>query len=48
MASLLAQMNYDGLFFARIDYADKQYRLENKLAEVIWEGSPNLGSLRPN
>jgi lysosomal alpha-mannosidase len=43
MASLLSLMGYDGLFFARLDYQDKRQRLLDKTAEMIWQGSPNLG-----
>uniref|UniRef100_A0A336LYZ7 Alpha-mannosidase n=1 Tax=Culicoides sonorensis TaxID=179676 RepID=A0A336LYZ7_CULSO len=42
-ASLFAQMGYDGLFFGRLDYQDKQNRLKTKTAEMIWHGSANLG-----
>ncbi|KAL5280981.1 MAN2B1.2 family protein [Megaselia abdita] len=45
MASLFAQMGYDGQFFARLDWVDKSTRMSNKTAEMIWHGSPtNLGS----
>ena len=43
MASLLAQMGYNGVFFARIDSQDKQKRLNDKSLEMIWHGSANLG-----
>ncbi|KAJ4433198.1 hypothetical protein ANN_15455, partial [Periplaneta americana] len=43
MASLFAQMGYDGVLFARLDYQDKDNRLKTKTPEMIWEGSPNLG-----
>ena len=43
MASLFAQMGYDGLFFGRLDFQDKSNRLANKNAEMIWHGSANLG-----
>ena len=47
MASIFAQMGFDGLFFGRLDYQDKKNRLINKEAEFIWNGSPlNLGKLR--
>ncbi|KAJ9591913.1 hypothetical protein L9F63_001515, partial [Diploptera punctata] len=44
MASIFAQMGFDGVLFARIDYQDKSNRLSTKTAEMIWEGSSNLGS----
>ncbi|XP_069699536.1 lysosomal alpha-mannosidase-like [Periplaneta americana] len=43
MASILARMGYDGLFFARTDYKDKIQRMKNRTMELIWRGSPNLG-----
>ncbi|XP_064640290.1 lysosomal alpha-mannosidase-like isoform X2 [Lineus longissimus] len=43
-ASLFAQMGYDGLFFARIDYADKAKRIAEKTLEMMWKASNNLGS----
>ncbi|XP_065340981.1 lysosomal alpha-mannosidase [Cloeon dipterum] len=43
-ASQMATMGFDGLFFGRLDYADKTQRLKNKTAEMVWQGSPqNLG-----
>nr|CAD7590765.1 unnamed protein product [Timema genevievae] len=44
MASLFAQLGYDGLFIGRLDFQDKQQRLRTKTTEMIWEGSDNLGS----
>ncbi|XP_069699537.1 lysosomal alpha-mannosidase-like [Periplaneta americana] len=44
MASIFARMGYDAVFFARLDYQDKNNRLLGKTAELIWEGSPNLGA----
>ena len=43
-ASMFAQMGFDGLLFGRLDYQDKRARLVNKTAEMIWQGSPNLGN----
>ncbi|XP_063226460.1 lysosomal alpha-mannosidase-like isoform X2 [Bacillus rossius redtenbacheri] len=43
MASLFAQLGYDGLLFGRLDYQDKQHRFMTKTAEMVWEASPNLG-----
>ena len=42
-ASIFAQMSFDGLFFGRIDYADKSLRLEQQTMEMVWRGSRNLG-----
>ena len=42
-ASIFAQMSFDGLFFGRIDYADKNLRLEQQRMEMVWRGSRNLG-----
>ncbi|KAJ8675164.1 hypothetical protein QAD02_010950 [Eretmocerus hayati] len=42
-ASIFAQMGFDGLFFARIDYKDRAERERDKRSEFIWRGSPNLG-----
>lgn len=36
-------MGYDGEFFVRIDYQDKDLRLMNRTAEMVWQSSPNLG-----
>uniref|UniRef100_A0A1L8EG59 Alpha-mannosidase n=1 Tax=Haematobia irritans TaxID=7368 RepID=A0A1L8EG59_HAEIR len=43
MASLFAQMGYDGEFFARMDYIEKNERLNNMTGEMIWKASDNLG-----
>ena len=40
-AALFAKMGYDGFFFARIDYQDKEMRQQEKRLEMIWRGSPN-------
>lgn len=45
MASLLAQMGYDGQFFGRIDYQDKTARMLNKTMEFVWHGSTSLGNM---
>ncbi|XP_012160548.1 lysosomal alpha-mannosidase isoform X1 [Ceratitis capitata] len=42
MASMFAQMGFDGLFFGRLDYQDKMERLTTKSAEMIWRASANL------
>ncbi|XP_017467118.1 PREDICTED: lysosomal alpha-mannosidase isoform X1 [Rhagoletis zephyria] len=43
MASLFAQMGFDGQFFARMDWIEKTERLKNLTAEVIWKASEVLG-----
>ncbi|BFZ17312.1 hypothetical protein BsWGS_20353 [Bradybaena similaris] len=40
-ASLFAQFGFDGLFFGRLDYQDKQKRQGDKTMEFVWKGSPN-------
>ena len=37
-ANLFAEMGFDGLFFGRLDYADKEKRLKEKTMEMIWKG----------
>ncbi|CAJ1787393.1 unnamed protein product [Sphenostylis stenocarpa] len=39
-----AELGFDSLFFARIDYQDRAKRLKEKTLEVIWQGSKSLGS----
>ena len=37
-------MGFDGLFFGRLDYQDKDRRLNTSTMEMVWHGSPkNLG-----
>jgi len=43
-ATLFAQMGFDGFFFGRADYDDKQHRLQEKTMEVVWRGSPSLSA----
>ncbi|KAG4070459.1 hypothetical protein HA402_005691 [Bradysia odoriphaga] len=43
-ASLFAQMGFDGFFVTRLDYQDKQNRLNTKTMEVVWKSSENLDS----
>ncbi|XP_030388139.1 lysosomal alpha-mannosidase-like [Scaptodrosophila lebanonensis] len=43
MASMLAHMGFDGMFFGRLDFQDKENRLKTKTAEMIWHGSANQG-----
>lgn len=44
MASLFAQMSFDGLFLGRIHFEDKHRRLVRKEMEMIWRASENLGA----
>uniref|UniRef100_A0A1J3E3E5 Alpha-mannosidase n=1 Tax=Noccaea caerulescens TaxID=107243 RepID=A0A1J3E3E5_NOCCA len=39
-----AELGFDSLFFARIDYQDRAKRLSEKTLEVVWQGSKSLGS----
>ncbi|BFG27202.1 hypothetical protein CerSpe_134770 [Prunus speciosa] len=39
-----AELGFDSLFFARIDYQDRARRLRDKTLEVIWQGSKSLAS----
>ncbi|CAF1508455.1 unnamed protein product [Adineta ricciae] len=41
-ASLFAQMGFDGVFFARLDYQDEDRRNQTKTMEFVWKGSVNL------
>lgn len=43
MASHFTQMGCDGQFFARMDYVEKDTRLANLTAEMIWKASDSLG-----
>ncbi|XP_050383972.1 alpha-mannosidase At3g26720-like [Argentina anserina] len=39
-----AELGFDSLFFARIDYQDRAVRLRDKTLEVIWQASKSLAS----
>ncbi|XP_048473752.1 lysosomal alpha-mannosidase [Rhincodon typus] len=41
-ASLFAQMGFDGFFFGRLDYQDKQNRESEREMEQVWRASVNL------
>ncbi|XP_072104661.1 lysosomal alpha-mannosidase [Mobula birostris] len=41
-ASLFAQMGFDGFFFGRIDYQDKENREILRRMEMVWRASANL------
>ena len=38
-------MGFDGLFFARNDYDDKNQRLKDNMMEMVWRPSPSLGNI---
>ncbi|KAK8946125.1 hypothetical protein KSP40_PGU006463 [Platanthera guangdongensis] len=38
-----AELGFDSIFFARVDYQDRQQRKLNKTLEVIWRGSRTFG-----
>lgn len=38
-----AELGFDSLFFARIDYQDRAKRLDEKTLEFLWQGSKSLG-----
>ncbi|XP_021762462.1 alpha-mannosidase At3g26720-like isoform X2 [Chenopodium quinoa] len=39
-----AEVGFDSLYFARIDYQDRAKRKDKKALEVVWRGSRTLGS----
>ncbi|KAL6224474.1 hypothetical protein ACLB2K_003329 [Fragaria x ananassa] len=39
-----AELGFDSVHFARIDYQDREKRKKDKSLEVIWQGSRTLGS----
>ncbi|KAI3784614.1 hypothetical protein L1987_43716 [Smallanthus sonchifolius] len=39
-----AELGFDSLFFARMDYQDREKRKNEKTLEVVWQGSKSLGS----
>nr|XP_008200004.1 PREDICTED: lysosomal alpha-mannosidase [Tribolium castaneum] len=43
-ASISAHMGFDSMFFARLDYRDKNRRLDNRSMDLLWRGSANLGN----
>lgn len=44
MASIFAQLGFDGVLLGRIDYQDKQFRMKTKTPEMVWRSSANLGN----
>ncbi len=45
MLYIVFQFGFDGLFFGRLDYQDKEKRLTDLTMEQMWLGSANLGML---
>ncbi|CAH1141510.1 unnamed protein product [Phyllotreta striolata] len=43
MASIFAQLGFDGILLGRIDYQDKDHRMRTKTPEMVWRSSQNLG-----
>ncbi|XP_062312069.1 lysosomal alpha-mannosidase [Osmerus eperlanus] len=43
-ASMFAQMGYDGFFFGRLDYQDRDRRMLAREQELIWRASDSLPS----
>ncbi|KAI7750817.1 hypothetical protein M8C21_027635, partial [Ambrosia artemisiifolia] len=39
-----AEVGFDSLFFARMDYQDREKRKNEKALEIVWQGSKSLGS----
>ncbi|KAI7740719.1 hypothetical protein M8C21_023530 [Ambrosia artemisiifolia] len=39
-----AEVGFDSLFFARMDYQDREKRKNEKTLEIVWQGSKSLGS----
>ena len=42
-ANLFALMGFDGLFFGRLDWRDKERRMAEKALELVWESSAEEG-----
>lgn len=38
-----AELGFDALFFARLDYQDRDKRRKERSMEMLWRGSPSLG-----
>ena len=39
-------MGFDGLFFGRADYQDRQTRNRTQTMEMVWKASANLGKYK--
>ncbi|XP_031357681.1 lysosomal alpha-mannosidase-like [Photinus pyralis] len=44
MATVFAELGFDGLFFWRMDYRDYEARHADKRTEFVWRGSSDLGA----
>ncbi|XP_041984036.1 lysosomal alpha-mannosidase-like [Aricia agestis] len=44
VASLLAQMGFDGLFFSPMSFDDEIIRMNRQALEFVWRGSDDLGT----
>lgn len=45
MASIFAQLGYDGVILGRIDYQDQVLRIANRTMDMVWRGSNSLGMI---
>ncbi|CAG9760144.1 unnamed protein product [Ceutorhynchus assimilis] len=43
MASIFAQLGFDGVLLGRIDYQEKRFRWQTRTPEMVWRGSDSLG-----
>lgn len=43
-ASILSQMGFDAMLFARMDHDDKDKRIQNGDLNFLWKGSANIGT----
>ena len=43
-ANMFARMGFDGLFFGRLDYADKEKRMKERRMEMVWRGDSQVTS----
>ena len=41
---MFARMGFDGLFFGRLDYADKEKRMKERRMEMVWRGDSQVTS----
>lgn len=47
-ASILSMLDFDGVFFARLDQDDRARRIKDKEMEFVWEASSTLGKGNQN
>lgn len=45
-ASIFSQLGYDGFYFARLDYRDRDKRKSEGNMDLLWTGSANLGKIK--